>query len=407
MSAILPYTYEPIIVEDVAPIVGNYPELSGAIQNILDEKFNYDGEDSWEVNFPEMEFEATFSSDSISVNIAEEWDFVTNWDDGEFILEWTGPGEILGLDGSIGQEIGLTYDIIDLSASINAVTGVDGATMHDEASISVGLDDGAPSVSFQWNHTGEDELFDIPNQSCTIDLETSVEGDCSFSSNGRCNAEAVLSTSYKTTVKGASEDNTHVATFVSKPRIAWATYQVNDDSHHVIGFRAEDQDGKSSKFENLEYVSVWYKEFEETTKKPGMVANSRLGLNVLTLPLADALENQVLPAIGEALAPFANLIENIAENPDAIPNLAVYFDLWCEEALPDELGLAAIVAASRVSVYGISNETIQEYAEEFDSELMTATFKSNDIPEFYEATREYVQNLFGDEGLNYFEEIYL
>jgi hypothetical protein len=276
--------------------------------------------------------------------------------------------------------------------------------MLDVASVSVGLDDGAPSVSFNWNHSG-DELFDIPTQSYSFDLETSVEGDCSFSSNGRCNAEATLTTSYDN--DGEFEDNTHVATFVSKPRIAWATYQKNDDGHHVIGFRAEDEEGKSSKFENLEYVSVWYKEFPSTTKKPGMVANSRLGSNVLTMPLADALENQVMPALEDALEPFINLFENIAENPDAIPNLAVYFDLWCEEALPDELGLAEVVAASRVSFYGVSNESIQELAETIDSEFMAATFKSEDIPEFYESTREYVQELFGDEGLNYFEETYL
>merc|ERR1719461_920732 len=166
-------------------------------------------------------------------------------------------------------------------------------------------------------------------------------------------------------------------------------------------------EGKSSTFEKLEYVSVWYKEFSGTTRTPGRVANSRLGLNVITLPLAEALEYHVLPAIEEALKPFANLFENIAENPEALPNLAVYFDLWCEEALPNELGLAEIVAASRFSVNGISNEVIQEYAESIDSELMHATFKSEDIPEFYEAAREYVQELFGDEGLSYFEEIYL
>jgi len=296
-----------------------------------------------------------------------------------------------------------------LSASINAATGVYAPTgsdnMIDTASVSVGLDDGAPSLNFEWNHSGN--LFDIAQQSYTLALETSVEGDCDFSKNGICNAEAILSTSYVNFDEDINEDNTHTATFVSKPRIAWATYQMNDGAHHVIGFRAENVEGKSSTFEKLEYVSVWYKEFSGTTRTPGRVANSRLGLNVITLPLAEALEYHVLPAIEEALKPFTHLFENIAENPEALPNLAVYFDLWCEEALPNELGLAEIVAASRFSVNGISNEVIQEYAETLDKELMYATFKSEDIPEFYEAAREYVQELFGDEGLNYFEEIYL
>jgi len=306
----------------------------------------------------------------------------------------------------ISQEIALTYDLIDLSASLDATTEVDGDAMNDSVTISGGLEDGAPSLNFAWEHTGELGLFGITPQSYELELETSLEGDCDFSSNGRCNAEAILSIEHTNSYGEAQTDN-HVATFVSKPRIAWATYQNNDQGHHVIGFRAEDEEGKSSSFEKLEYVSVWYKEFEETTRKPGMVANSRQGLNVVTLPLANALADQVIPAIGGALEPFTILIGNIAENPEAIPNLAVYFDLWCEEALPDELGLAEVVAASRFSVNGISNEVIKQYAETIDSEFMYATFKSEDIPEFYEAAREYVQELFGDEGLNYFEEIYL
>jgi len=412
MSAVLPYTYEPIVLEDFAPILGAYPELSESIQNILDEKFVFDGNDSWDVNFPEMEFEATFESNSVSVNFADEWEFVTNWDDGELNLEWTGPGQIIPdchllVDNceSVSQNIALTYDIIDLSANLEAVTSLSGDSMTDEVALSGGLDDGIPSISFEWNHSGD--LFDIATQSYALELEASAEGDCDFSSTGRCNAQAVLTTLYTNDNDNINDSNTHTATFVSKPRIAWATYQINDNSHYVVGFRAEDEDGKSAAFEDMGYVSVWFKEFSSTTRTPGRVANSRLGKNVVTLPLADALENQVFPALAEALEPFDSLFSNIAEYPEAIPHLAVYFDLWCEEALPDELGLAEVVAASRISVWGVSNEMIQEYAEDIDSGLMHATFKNEVIPEFYEEARNYVQELFGQQGLDIFEQVYL
>jgi len=409
MGFVLPYTDVSLDIAEIAPILGAYPELSSEIQNLLEDRFDYDGDDTWNVNLPELELEATFEPNSVTAELANEWNFEVNWDDGELNLDWSGPGEFFeDFDlsiGSISQQITLTYNLFDLSANAEVNTNADGDSMTDELEVSAGFENGVPSFQFEWNHNSDSQLFDVPSQSLSVELETSASGDCDFSSSGLCNADAVLTIDYNNDA-GNNYDHTHTATFVSKPRIAWATYQIDNGNHFVIGVRAENEDGKSATFDEEGYVSVWYKAFDKTTSRPGRVANSKMGTNVITLPLSQGLENNVLPAFEEAFEPFINLFAALAEYPETIPNLAVYFDLWCEE-LPDELGLASIVEASRISVWGLSNEEIQQVAEEIDAVFMEETFKHPEIPEYWEVVREYVQELFGEEGQEIFEDTYL
>lgn len=409
MGFVLPYTDVSLEIAEIAPILDSYPELSSEIQSLLEDRFDYDGDETWSVNLPELAVEATFKPNSVTAEIDNEWDFEINWDDSELNLDWSGPGEFFeDFDlsvGSISQQVALTYDLIDLSANAEVTTDADGKSMTDEVEISAGFENGVPSFVFEWNHNSDNQLFDVPSQSLNVELETSASGDCDFSSSGLCNAEAVMTIDYDN-VEEKDFSATHTATFVSKPRIAWATYQIDDGKHIVIGGRAENEDGKSATFKDEGYVSVWYKAFDSTNSRPGRVANSKMGTNVVTLPLSGGLENNVLPALEEAFEPFTKLFSALADNPETIPNLAVYFDLWCEE-LPDELGLASVVEASRISVWGVSNEAIQEIAEEIDATFMEETFKNQDIPEYWEACREYVQELFGEEGQELFEDTYL
>jgi len=409
MGFVLPYTDVSLEIAEIAPIFDAYPELGSEIQSLLEDRFDYDGDETWNVNLPELALEATFEPNSVTAEIDNEWNFEINWDEGELNLDWSGPGEFFeDFDlsiGSISQQIALAYDLFDLSASAEVTTSADGDSMTDEVEVSAGFENGVPSFAFEWNHSGDDQLFDVPSQSVSVELETSASGDCDFSSNGLCNADAVMTIEYNN-VEEEDYSATHTATFVSKPRIAWATYQIDDGKHFVIGVRAENEDGKSSTFQSEHFVSVWYKAFDSTYSRPGRVANNKMGTNVATFPLTDGLEHFVFPVLDDVLAPFLKLGEAISENPETIPNFAVYFDLWCEE-LPDELGLASVVEASRISVWGVSNEVIQEIVEEFDATFMEETFKQPVISEVWEECREFVQELFGEEGQEVFEDTYL
>jgi len=404
MGFVLPYTYDSLDVVEIAPVFEAYPELSDQIQSLLEDRFSFDGSDTWSVNLPEAELEATFSSDSVAAEIGDEWNFELNWDEGELNLDWTGPGSLLeglGLNhDSISQSISLSYDLLDLTANADAVTEVDGEKMSDVFEFSGELSDGLPNFVFTWNHESDDELFDIPAQDYSVALLTSSKGDCDFSSNGICSATASV------TIEHNDDTNVHTATFVTKPRIAWATYQINDGAHYVIGVRAENKFGKSAAFSDLEYVSVWYKDFPETFARPGKVANSRMGINVVTFPLPNAFENDVLPVLEEVFEPFTDLYENLSENPESIPNFAVYFDLWCDE-LPKKLGLAEAVKASRVAVWGYPNKKLTNFANSVDLTLMGVTLKNDAISGIWEESREYVQELFGEDGQSTFEDIYL
>lgn len=404
MGFVLPYTYDSLDVFYIAPVLETYPELGNQIQSLLEDRFNFDGSDTWTVNLPEFELDATFQSDSVNAEIGDEWNFELSWDDGELSLDWTGPGSLVEefdvSADSISQSIALQFDLIDMTANANIVTEVDSDTMSDEFELSGELSDGLPNFVFSWNHESDDELFGLSSLEYSVALLTSSKGDCDFSSNGICSATASL------TIEHNDDSNVHTATFVSKPRIAWATYQKNDGTHYVIGVRAENSQGKSAAFSDLGYVSVWYKDFPNTFARPGKVANSKMGNNVVTFPLSEGFENDVLPVLEEVFEPFTELFANLANNPESIPNFAVYFDLWCDE-LPNELGLAEVVEASRISVWGFSNKKLAKYANGIDQTFMEVTLKNDAISEIWEESRYYVQELFGDDGQSTFEDIYL
>lgn len=192
-----------------------------------------------------------------------------------------------------------------------------------------------------------------------------------------------------------------------KPRIAWITALVNNDEHHVIGFRSENRHGKSTSFENLGYLSIYYKAFATKTGRPGKVANNGEGALVATIPLANGITEEVLPEIEDFLEPFSDVLETMGENPQTIPNFLVHLDTWTL-SLTKEFDASDIIAATRFEsqLLNIENEEIQEAAESFNDNVIEV-LQSDEFVEAFDAGRGYVLGLFGDEGKAIVEEYYL
>lgn len=414
MGFVLPYTDNSLYVAEIFPILDAYPELSESFQNLLEERFKWDDDETWTVSLPEVGFEATLQSESVEFNFKNNLQVEAGWVEAldDFDLNWSIDSlKDLGFDfdsniidfDKISQKINLSFELVNFSVEAEVTTENDNGSMVDTVELSGEIVNGFPGVEFEWNHDTDDDLFNIAKQSLSLNIESSSSGDCDFSDNGMCNVEADMTIDYD----GEKKFNSvHTLTLVTKPRIAWITYQIDDGEHFVVGARGENEDGKSAAFEDEGYVSVWYKVFDKKTTRPGKVANNKLGDHVVTFPLFTALEDNVWPIFEDAVEPFETMFESFGTEPKTIPNFIVYFDLWCEELL-DEFGFGDVVEASRFSVWDMTNEEIKDVAEEIDMTLMESTFKNEKIPEFWEEARSYVQDLFGDEGQETFEATYL
>jgi len=412
MGFVLPYSEEVLSLAAGLPDAhDNYPGLIEELDELLAQRFSYDNDGTWEVNIPEFGFEGTFEEESFDLGLnsvvgrwTTELDF-SDLDDGELNLKWSGPADVFYLSGdSIGQTYEFTVDIANLDAKCEIETENDGDAMIDEFNVSIDLDQGEISnieINFNWVHEGE--LFSIQEQSYGLVINTEINGnECPL---GNCAIETDISTSHS--IDGNEKHNVLALTYNMKPRIAWMTAQVNNDGHHVIGFRSESRSGESTSFENLEYLSIYYKEFAGKTSRPGLVANKRLGTLVATIPLVKAIMEEIWPEIEDFLEPFANIFKVMSRNPETIPNFIVHFDTWTQ-SLNDEFDASDVIAATRFAsgMLKIKNEDLQETAEDLNDEIMKV-LQSDELVEKFDEVRDDVLDLFGDVGKEVVETYYL
>lgn len=411
MGFVLPYSEEVLSLAYAFPDAhDNYPGLIEELDELLAQRFSYDNDGTWEVAIPEFGVEGTFEEESfdLALNSAvgrwtTELDF-SDLDDGELNLKWSGPADVFDLSGDrIGQTYEFAADIANLAAKCEIETENDGEAMIDEFNVKIDLDQGDASnieVNFNWVHEGD--LFDIPEQSYELEIDTAINGECPL---GNCAIKTEISTSHS--IEGNQNDNVLALTYNMKPRIAWMTAQVNDDEQHVIGFRSENRNGKSTSFENLGYLSIYYKEFTSKTSRPGKVANNRQGTLVATIPLVNAITEEIWPEIEDFMEPFTNILRVMTVDPDTIPAFLVHFDTWTL-SLNNEFDASDVIAATRFEsgMLRIKNEDLQEEAEDLNDDIIEI-LQSDELVEGFDGVRESVLDLFGDEGKEVVETYYL
>lgn len=411
MGFVLPYSEEVLSLAYAFPDAhDNYPGLIEELDELLAQRFSYDNDGTWEVDIPELGFEGTFEEESfdLALNSAvgrwtTELDF-SDLDDGELNLKWSGPADVFDLSGDrIGQTYEFTADIANLAAKCEIETENDGEAMIDEFNVKIDIDQGDTSnleIKFNWVHEGD--LFSIPEQSYELGIDTEINGECPF---GNCAIKTDLETSHS--IRGNQNDNVLTLTYNMKPRIAWMTAQVNNDEHHVIGFRSENRNAKSTSFENLGYLSIYYKEFDSETSRPGRVANNRQGTLVATIPLVNGITEEILPEIEDFLDPFDNILSVMSDDPQTIPAFLVHFDTWTQ-SLNDEFDASAVIAATRFEsgMLRIKNEDLQEEAEILNDDIIRV-LQSDRLVEGFDKVRDTVLDLFGDEGKDVVVSYYL
>jgi len=411
MGFVLPYNHEVFSLADGFPeAYENYPGLIDELDELLEQRFSYDNEGTWSVDIPELGFEGIFEEESFDLGLnsaygrwTTELDF-SSLDDGELNLNWSGPAEVFDVDGDrLGQTFEFSADIANLAAKCEIETDNDGEAMTDKFNVKIDLDQDETSnleVNFSWDHEGD--LFDIDEQTYELEIDTAIKGECPI---GNCAITTDIATSH--TVDGDEKNNVLALTYNMKPRIAWVTAQVNKDDHHVIGFRSENRDGKSTSFENLGYLSIYYKKFNSKTNRPGKVANNRQGTLVATIPLINGIIEEIIPEIEEFLEPFTKIIDVMSEKPESIPAFLVHFDTWTL-SLTDEFDASEVIAATRFEsdLLGIDNEDLQKGAEEA-GEVVVEALQSDELVKGFEVAREIVLDLFGDEGKENVQDLYL